>query len=100
MPEPYPSSADTDAMVARVAPALLALLGDGVPRAKKAIVAALAERHVKDEVVRMPMRLTVTGRPSTAAGTPLRRNPDQTEPEPEHGMPGNPPAHGPYGRWA
>ena len=42
-------------------PAILALLGDGVPRAKGTIVAALAERHPKDEVVRTLMRLAVTG---------------------------------------
>jgi hypothetical protein len=45
VPQRYPSSADTDAMVARVAPAVLALLGDGVPRSRRAIVAALADRH-------------------------------------------------------
>ena len=62
MPPRYPSSADIDAMVARVAPAILELLGDGVPRAKKAIVAALADRHPKDEVKRTLMRLAVTDR--------------------------------------
>ncbi len=61
MPTHYTSSAETDAMVARIAPAILALLGDGVPRAKSTIVAALAERHPKDEVVRTLMRLAVTG---------------------------------------
>jgi hypothetical protein len=60
MPPRYSSSADIDAMVARVAPAILELLGDGVPRAKKAIVAALADRHPKDEVKRTLMRLAVT----------------------------------------
>ena len=50
MPKPYPSSADTDAMVARVAPAILALLGDGVPRSRRTIVAALADQHPRDEV--------------------------------------------------
>jgi len=62
MPLRYPSSADTDAMVARTAPAVLELLGDGVPRSRKAIVAALAARYPKDEVVRTLMRLTVTDR--------------------------------------
>jgi len=57
----YTSSADTDAMIARTAPAVLELLGDGLARTKKAIVAALAERHGKNEVVRTLMRLTVTG---------------------------------------
>ena len=49
-------------MVARTAPAILGLHGDGVPRSRRAIVAALAERHGKDEVVRTLMRLAVTGR--------------------------------------
>ena len=49
-------------MVARVAPAVLALLGDGVPRSRRAIVAALADRHPKDEVKRTLMRLAVTDR--------------------------------------
>jgi hypothetical protein len=60
MPKPLPSSEDTDAMIARVAPAVLALLGDGVPRSRRAIVAALADRHPKDEVKRTLMRLAVT----------------------------------------
>jgi hypothetical protein len=43
MPKPFPSSKDTDAMVARVAPAIVALLGDDVPRSRRAVVAALAD---------------------------------------------------------
>jgi hypothetical protein len=62
MPNRYPSSADTDAMVARVAPAILALLADSVPRSKRAIAAELADRHPKDEVLRTLMRLAVTDR--------------------------------------
>ena len=62
MPDRYPSSADTHAMVARVAPAILELLGDGLPRSRHDIVAALAPHHAKDEVVRTLMRLAVTGR--------------------------------------
>jgi hypothetical protein len=62
MPPSYPSSDDTHAMVARVAPAILALLGDGRPWSRREIVAALAPRHAKDEVVRTLMRLAVTGR--------------------------------------
>ena len=61
MPDRYASSADINAMIARTAPAVLELLGDGVARNKKAIVAALAKRHAKDEIVRTLMRLTVTG---------------------------------------
>ena len=61
MPSRYTSSADVNAMVARVAPAVLELLADCVPRRKKAIVEALAERHPKDEVERTLMRLFVIG---------------------------------------
>jgi hypothetical protein len=60
MPKPFPSFEDTDAMIARVAPAVLELLGDGVPRSRRAIIAALADRHPKDEVRRTLMRLAVT----------------------------------------
>jgi hypothetical protein len=61
MPTRYTSSADTHAMVASIAPSILELLGDGIPRNKRAIIAALAERHAKDEVMRTLMRLAVTG---------------------------------------
>jgi hypothetical protein len=61
MPDRFTSSADANAMIARTTPAILELLGDGVARTKKAIVAALAEHHAKDEVVRALMRLAVTG---------------------------------------
>ncbi len=54
-------SAEIDAMVARTAPAVLALVADGVPRAKGAIITALADRHPKEDVVRTLMRLAVTG---------------------------------------
>ena len=45
-------------MVARIAPNILELLGDGIWRSRKAIVAALAEQH---EVVRTLMHLAVIG---------------------------------------
>ncbi len=61
MPPHYTSSADTHAMVARIAPSILELLGDGIPRSRRAIIAALADRHAKDEVERTLMRLAVTG---------------------------------------
>ena len=61
MPPSYSSSDDTHAMVARIAPAILELLGDGLPRSRHDIVAALAPRHPRDEVVRTLMRLAVTG---------------------------------------
>ena len=51
-----------NAMVARTAPAVLGLLGDGIPRSKPAIVEALAGRHARDDVVHTLIRLAVTGR--------------------------------------
>src|SRR4051812_10368098 len=76
MPDRYASSADMHAMVARVAPAILELLGDGLPRSRHDIVAALAPRHTKDEVVRTLMRLAVTGRlVETERNTAWRRRP-------------------------
>ena len=61
MPDHFSSSADTHAMVARVAPAILELLGNGLPRSRHDIVAALAPHHAKEDVVRTLMRLAVTG---------------------------------------
>jgi hypothetical protein len=49
-------------MLERTAPAVLELLKDSVPRSKRAIVAALADRHGKQDVTRTLMRLAVTGR--------------------------------------
>jgi hypothetical protein len=54
-------SAEIEAMVARTAPAILELLGDGTPRPKSAIITALADRHPKEDVTRTLMRLAVTG---------------------------------------
>ena len=54
-------SAEINAMVARTAPSVLALLADGAPRAKGTIISALADRHPKEDVTRTLMRLTVTG---------------------------------------
>jgi hypothetical protein len=61
-PSRHQGSAEIAAVVARTAPAVLELLADGVPRRRAAIVAALAGRHAKDDVVRTLMRLAVTGR--------------------------------------
>lgn len=83
MPTRYTSSADTHAMVTRIAPSMLKLLGDGLPRSRKAIIAALAGRHAKDEAERTLMR-----RPSpaswsaSAASTPCRWQPSQSKTEP------------------
>src|SRR4051794_20997770 len=62
-PSPY-ENAGSDAintMVKRVAPAILGLLADGVPRPKAAIVEALAGRHDRQDVLHTLVRLTVTG---------------------------------------
>jgi hypothetical protein len=47
-PTKFWSSADLHVAIARVTPDVLTLLGDGVPRAEAAIVAALAGRHPTD----------------------------------------------------
>jgi hypothetical protein len=56
------SSDDVNAEIERVAPDVLALLADGVPRDEAAIVAALADRHPKDDITLTLMRLDVVGR--------------------------------------
>ncbi len=58
-PRPAPS-ADLHAVIARTSPEVVALLGDGVPRTRGAILAALADQHPKDDVRRTLMRLAVT----------------------------------------
>jgi hypothetical protein len=67
-PPRHQGSAEIGAMVARTAPAVLALLADGVPRTRAAIVASLAGRHAKDDVVRTLMRLAVTGQVDESGG--------------------------------
>jgi hypothetical protein len=64
MPLPYEftGSAELNAMVERVAPSIIGLLADGVPRTKPAIVEALAGRHDRQDVVHALVRLAVTGR--------------------------------------
>jgi hypothetical protein len=47
-------------MVARTAPAVMELLQDGTPRPRSVIIAALADRHSKEDVIRTLMRLAVT----------------------------------------
>ena len=68
MPSRYTSSADTHAMVARIAPSVLELLGDGLPRSRRDFVAALANRYPKEEVELTLMRLAVTGHILAASG--------------------------------
>jgi hypothetical protein len=48
--------------------AVPALLDAGLPRSMPAIIAALPDRHVKDEVVGALMRLTVIGRVAQVGG--------------------------------
>ena len=79
MPSRYTSSADTHAMVARIAPSILELLGDGIPRSRRTFVAALADRYPKEEVELTLMRLTVTGQILAAVGRYTL--PSATEPE-------------------
>ena len=67
-PPRHQGSAEIAAVVARTAPAVLGLLADGVPRPRAAVVAALAGRHAKKDVVRTLMRLAVTGRVEETGG--------------------------------
>jgi hypothetical protein len=69
-------SAEIAAVVARAAPAVLELLTDRVPRSRAAVVAALAGRHAKEDVVRTLMRSPSPAGPTrVAAGTRWRRSP-------------------------
>ncbi len=62
-PSPYEraGSEAVDATVARVAPAVLGLLADGLPRSRPAIVEALGGRHDKQDIAHTLIRLAVTG---------------------------------------
>ena len=67
-------------MVAHIAPIILGLLGDGIPRSRRAFVAALADRFSKEEVELTLMRLAVTGQVLAASGKytlPPATEPDQ-----------------------
>jgi hypothetical protein len=72
MPRTKPSAltgtAELNAMIERVAPAILELLADGVPRTKPAIVEALAGRHDRQDVVHALIRLAVTDRVEETGG--------------------------------
>jgi len=69
-PSPYEraGSAEINAMIERVAPAILELLADGVPRPKPTIVAALAGRHAEADVALALVRLAVTGEVEQTGG--------------------------------
>ena len=72
MPRPKSSAltgtVELNAMIERVAPDILALLADGMPRRKTAIVAALAGRHAEDDVALALIRLAVTERVRESGG--------------------------------
>ena len=61
-------SAAVNAMVERVAPAILELLADDLPRPEAAIVEALAGRHDRQDVIHTLIRLAVTGQVDEAGG--------------------------------
>ena len=52
---------ELEAVLARTMPVVLALLADGEPRSKRAIVTALIDRHDRKHVGYAVMRLAVTG---------------------------------------
>jgi hypothetical protein len=72
MPRAKPSAltgtAELNAMIERVAPAILGLLADRVPRTKAAVVKVLAERYAEDDVALALIRLAVTGRVRDTGG--------------------------------
>jgi len=59
---------ELNAMIDRVAPAILNLLADGRPRTKAAIIEALAGRHDDEDVALALVRLGVTGQVEEANG--------------------------------
>jgi len=61
-------SAELNVTIERVAPDILALLADGVPRRKPAIVEALAGRHERQDVISTLIRLAVTERVRETGG--------------------------------
>ena len=64
----FTGTADLDATIERIAPDVLALLADGEPRRKPAIVAALAGRHAGEDVALALVRLAVTDRVRESGG--------------------------------
>ena len=55
-------TAELNATIERVAPDILALLADGLPRRKAAIVEVLADRYDAEDVTLALIRLAVTER--------------------------------------
>ena len=73
----FTGTAELNATIERVAPDILALLADGVPLRKAAIVAALVGRHAENDVELTLVRLAVTGRVRESGG---RYTPQVDEP--------------------
>ncbi len=67
-PAAFTGSAELNATIERVAPAVLGLLADGVPRTRAAIVEALAGQHDRQDVTLALVRLAVTGQVSDEGG--------------------------------
>jgi CheY-like chemotaxis protein len=61
VPPRFVSTADLNAVIEQVAPDVLALLGDGTPRTRSAIIAALVARHPRNDIKRTIARLAVLG---------------------------------------
>ena len=61
-------TAELNATIERVAPDVLDLLADGVPRSKAAVVGALAGRHDRQDVALSLIRLAVTGQVEETGG--------------------------------
>ena len=59
-PSVMTGTAELNATIERVAPDVLALLADGVPRTRAAIAGALAGRYAEDDVALALIRLAVT----------------------------------------
>jgi hypothetical protein len=72
MPRPKPSAftgtAESNAMIERVASDILALLADGAPRSAAAIAETLAGRHDRQDVLLTLIRLSVTGEVDDGSG--------------------------------
>jgi hypothetical protein len=64
----FTGTAELNATIERVTPAILELLADGPPRRKTTIVKALAGRHAGDDVALALIRLAVTGQVVEAGG--------------------------------
>ena len=67
-PATFTGSADVHALIDRVAPSVLALLADGVPRTKGVIIQALARRHGAEAAALALVRLAVTGQVEDTGG--------------------------------